>query len=88
MPKFFKNNLKFLVFNKLNDKYHNDELIVKFIKAYGRPAPPGLISLVCGLSSAKTSQVLKSLVKHKILQIRYHKKIPFFYFPKKVEPNE
>jgi len=88
MPKF-KNNLKFSIFNKLNlDKYHNDELIVEFIKAYRRPAPPHLVALACGLSSSKASQVLKSLVKHKILEIRYHKKVPFFYFPKKVEPNE
>jgi len=82
MPKF-KNNLKFSIFNKLNlDKYHNDELIVKFIKAYGRPAPPGLISLVCGLSGSKTSQVLKSLVKHKILEIKYKKRLPFYFFGK------
>jgi hypothetical protein len=81
MPKFFKNNLKFLVFNKLNlDKYHNDELIVKFIKAYRRPAPPCLISLVCGLSRSKTSQVLKSLTKHKILKIVYRRRVPFYYF--------
>jgi hypothetical protein len=94
MPKS-KNISKFSIFNKMElDKHHNDDLIIRFLKTYGRPAPPCLISFACGLSSTKTSQVLKSLVRHRILKIVYKRKVPFYYFndgyisQKKVEPNE
>jgi DNA-binding transcriptional regulator GbsR (MarR family) len=49
---------------------------------YGKPAPPMIIAEATGLSSSKVSQVLKSLVKYKIVKIAYHRKIPFYTLTK------
>jgi DNA invertase Pin-like site-specific DNA recombinase len=79
---FHRNNLVLGRFNKLkrNEKLHNDERVLKFFKLYKRPSPPLLIAEATGISNSKLSQVLKSLVKHRILKVAYKRRVPFYYF--------
>jgi predicted transcriptional regulator len=66
-------------FNKIkNQKLHNDKKIINFFKIYKQPAPPVLIAEATGLSKSKVSQVLKSLMKYKIVKLAYRRKIPFY----------
>jgi hypothetical protein len=75
---------KILGFNKFNklktNELHHDEKVIKFFQLYKKPSPPLLIAEATDISNSKLSQVLKSLVKHRILKIVYKRKVPFYYF--------